>query len=96
MLKYTWLYTKIWYGICGAFMTMLMVIQPLNFAVALVMWKVITALTNWKKMYMKDNTYATSTTWDMRLMTNNDGITPSDRQSGNSKPVPRPCVRWSA
>ena len=73
MVKYTWIYTNIWYGICGALMTMLMTIQPLNFAVALVMWKVISALKNLKKMYMKNNSYETSTTWDMRHMTNNDG-----------------------
>lgn len=37
MIKYTWMYNKIWYGQFGALMTLMTITQPINYALALLM-----------------------------------------------------------
>lgn len=49
MIKYTWMYNKIWYGQCGILMTLMMVTQPINYALALLMRKAISLLGIGKK-----------------------------------------------
>ena len=86
MIKYTWMYNKIWYGHFGVLMTLMTITQPINYALALLVRKAMSLLGIGKKKDINNPdmlTHSSNSIWDVAANGTINNITHKEKHSSS-------------